>query len=281
MRRCWGEKCGYGKQKERDKRSGVRGKGYGKGVGVKNEETLDELRKYGLKIIQPRDGYRFSLDPLLLCDFAAILDGEKSVDLGAGCGIIPLILAQKAQGSRLVGVESQAEMADLAERNVALNGLTERVDIRHADILDARKLFPASSFDLVVANPPYRKRGTGRISPKPGRDLARHESTAALRDFLAAAKNLVTLAGRICFIYHPSRLAEFLTEAGIMKLSPVRLRMVHGNSTAEARMFLVELVKGRKCDLAVLPPLFVYDDKGEYTQEMEMIFGGKAGTVKQ
>ena len=77
-------------------------------VGVRNEETLDELRKYGLKIIQPRDGYRFSLDPLLLCDFAAIRAGEEAVDLGAGCGIIPLILAREAQGSRLVGVESQA-----------------------------------------------------------------------------------------------------------------------------------------------------------------------------
>ncbi len=240
---------------------------------MRTEETIDELRKYDLKIIQPRHGYRYSLDPLLLCDFAAIRDGEEAVDLGAGCGIIPLILSRTAQGSRLVGVESQSEMADLAERNVALNGLAERVAIRNADILDVKKLFPASSFDLVVANPPYRKRSTGRISPKPGRDLARHESTASLTDFLAAAKNLVKLTGRICFIYHPSRLAEFLTEAGAMKLSPARLRMVHGNCSAEARMFLIELVKGRKSELAILPPLFVYEENGGYTQEMEMILG--------
>jgi len=246
---------------------------------VRNEETLDEIRKFGLKIIQPRNGYRFSLDPLLLCDFAAIQPGENAVDLGAGCGIIPLILARTAQESRLVGVESQTEMAELAERNVALNGLSERVDIRHADILEVRKLFPSSSFDLVVANPPYRKKGTGRVSPKPGRDLARHESTASLGDFLAAAKNLVKLTGRICFIYHPSRLGEFLTEANALKLSPVRLRMVHGNSAAEARIFLVELVKGRKCDLAVLPPLFVFKENGKYTQEMEMIFGENTGMV--
>jgi len=246
---------------------------------VRNEETLDELRKFGLKIIQPRHGYRFSLDPLLLCDFAAIRAGENAVDLGAGCGIIPLILARTAEGSSLVGVESQAEMAELAGRNVALNGLSERVTIRHADILDVRKLFPSSSFDLVVANPPYRKRGTGKLSPKPGRDLARHESTASLGDFLTAAKNLVKLTGRICFIYHPSRLGELLTEANTLKLSPVRLRMVHGNATAEGRMFLIELVKGRKCDLSVLPPLIVFKDNGEYTQEMEMIFGENTGTV--
>lgn len=248
---------------------------------MRSDETLDELRKYGLKVIQPRHGYRFSLDPLLLCDFAAIKPGEIAVDLGAGCGVIPLILARTAEGSSLVGVEGQAEMAELAGRNVALNGLSERVEIRHADILAVKKLFPPSSFDLVVANPPYRKRGSGRISPKPGRDLARHESTATLPDFLAAAKNLVKLSGRICFIYHPSRLVEFLREAETLKLSPVRLRLVHGNSTAEGRMFLVELVKGRKSDLAVLPPLFVYDENGDYTQEMTMILGENGGTVGQ
>jgi tRNA1Val (adenine37-N6)-methyltransferase len=242
-------------------------------LAVKNEETIDELKKFDLRIVQPRHGYRFSLDPLLLCDFAHLRAEETAMDLGAGCGIIPLILARSAPGSRLVGVESQAEMAELAGRNAALNGLADRVEIRHADILEIKKLCPPSSFDLVVANPPYRKPGTGRISPKKGRDLARHESTASLADFLAAAKNLVTLTGRICFIYHPSRLAEFLTEASAMKLSPARLRMVHGNPSAEARMFLIELVKGRKCELAILPPLFVYEENGEYTQEMEMILG--------
>lgn len=242
---------------------------------MKGEETIDELKKYDLRIIQPRHGYRFSLDPLLLCDFADIRAEETAMDLGAGCGIIPLILARSAPGCRLVGVESQAEMAELAGRNAALNGLADRVEIRHADILEIKKLFPPSFFDLVVANPPYRKPGTGRISPKKGRDIARHESTASLAEFLAAAKNLVTLNGRICFIYHPSRLAEFLAEAGKLKLSPVRLRLVHGTPNSEARMFLIEMVKGRKCEMKILPPLFVHDEQGGYSHEVERIFGSQ------
>lgn len=237
------------------------------------EETIDELRKYGLKVIQPRHGYRFSLDPLLLCDFAAIREGEEGIDLGAGCGVIPLILSRMAAGTRLVGVESQEAMAQLAIGNASLNGLSDRVCFLHADVLDVKSLFPPSSFDLVVANPPYRKRGTGRISPKPGRDNARHESTASLAEFLAAAKYLVRLTGRICFIYHPSRLPEFLDEAEKLKLSPLRLRMVHGNPAAEARMFLLEMVKGRKGDLRVLAPLFVYGTDGEYTEEVKGILG--------
>jgi tRNA1Val (adenine37-N6)-methyltransferase len=241
---------------------------------VKGEETIDELRRHGLRIMQPRHGYRFSLDPLLLCDFAAIREGEEGIDLGAGCGVIPLILARSAAGTRLAGVESLEAMAELAARNADLNGLSDRVVIRHADVLQVKGLFQPSSFDLVVANPPYRKRGSGRVSPKQGRDTARHESTAAIADFLASAKYLVKPTGRICFIFHPSRLPEFLTNAAGLKLAVTRLRMVHGSSTSEARMFLVELVKGRKADTRILPPLFVYDADGEYSEEMDGIFGG-------
>lgn len=237
------------------------------------EETVDELRRHGLRVIQPRHGYRFSLDPLLLCDFVAIREGEEGVDLGTGCGVIPLILVRSAEGVRMSGVESQEAMADLATRNVEMNGLSDRVSVRHSDVLQVKGLFRPSSFDLVVSNPPYRKRGSGRVSPKQGRDEARHESTASLPDFLAAAKYLVKLTGRICFIFHPSRLTEFLAEAAGLKLAVVRLRMVHGSAESEARMFLVEMVKGRKADTRVLPPLFVYDSDGEYSVEMERIFG--------
>jgi tRNA1Val (adenine37-N6)-methyltransferase len=229
---------------------------------MKSEETIDELRKFDLKIIQPLHGYRFSLDPLLLCDFAGIRDGEEGIDLGTGCGVIPLILVRSAEDARMTGLESNKAMAELAVRNAALNGLSDRVEIRHGDVIDSKMIFSPSSFDLVTVNPPYRKQGSGRISPKTGRDTARHESTALLPDFLAAAKYLVRLSGRICFVYHPSRLQEFLSVAAGLKLSPLRLMMVHGNPSAEARMFLVEMVKGRKGDLRVLPPLFVNDEQG-------------------
>jgi tRNA1Val (adenine37-N6)-methyltransferase len=239
-------------------------------------ETIDELRRYGLRIIQPRDGYRYSLDPLLLCDFAEVGRGARVIDLGTGSGVIPLVLARKVDDASIVGVEFQEEMAGLAARNADMNGLQERVEIVCEDILSLRKRFPVSTFDLVVANPPFRNPGSGRVSPKAGRDLARHESTAGLADFLTAAKYLVKPAGSICFVYHPSRLAEFITQASALKLAPLRLRMVHGNSGMEARMYLIELAKGRKSELEVLPPLFVYDNDGEYSGEMKRILGEQA-----
>lgn len=224
---------------------------------MKVEETLDELRNYNLKIIQARAGYRFSLDPLLLCDFAGVREGERVIDLGTGSGVIPLVLARKSPGSAFIGVEFQQEFADLALRNVALNGLQERIGILRADVLHMKSHFPVSSFDLVTANPPYRAPGAGKISPTRGRDAARHETTAGLADFLAEAKYLVKPSGRICLIYHVSRLVDCLSEAEHQKLAVVKLQFVHGAPGAEARIFMAELAKGRKSELKVLAPLFV------------------------
>ena len=236
-------------------------------------ETIDELRGHGLRIIQPRAGYRFSLDPLLLCDFAGVRSGERVIDLGTGSGVIPLVLARQAADVAVVGVEFQEEMAGVAARNAELNGLEGRIAIVCDDVLTLRKCFPVSSFDLVIANPPYRAPGTGKISPKGGRDRARHETTAGLADFLAAAKYLAQPSGRICFIYHVSRLVELFAEALLLKLVPLRLRMVHGSALSGARMVLVELAKGRRGDLEVLPPLFVYGNNGEHSGEMKRILG--------
>lgn len=224
----------------------------------KLSETVDQISAYGLQIIQPQDGYRFSLDPLLLCDFAAVTDFAKIIDLGTGSAVIPLILARKNATTSIVAVELQAEMAEMARRNTKLNQLDQQIEIISADIITLKKRYSVSLFDLVVSNPPYRTSATGRISPKAGRDLARHESTAKLADFLSIAKYLVKPAGRICFISHPSRLAEFIQLAGELKLALVRLRMVHPTSDSAATMFLAELAKASKAGAIVEPPTVVH-----------------------
>jgi len=153
------------------------------------------------------------------------------------------------------------------------NGLQDRIEVVAEDVLNVRSRYKVSSFDLVVSNPPFRHPATGKISPRTGRDAARHETTAGLADFLTAAKYLVRPGGRVCFIHHPSRLAEFIAVASAMKLALLRLRMVHGNSAAEAKMFLVELAKGRRGELVVEAPLIVYDDRGEYSADAARMMG--------
>jgi tRNA1Val (adenine37-N6)-methyltransferase len=240
-----------------------------KGEGV----TIDGLRRFGLQVAQPTDGYRFSLDALLLADFATEPDTGRIVDLGTGCGIIPLVLCRRLAGVSVVGIENNGMMAECARKNVARNGLTDRIETIFADIVALKSLFPVSSFDGVVANPPFRTPVSGRVSPKAGRDTARHESTAGIADFLSVAKYLVKPSGRIGFVYHPDRLAEFIHCAAGLKLALLRLRMVHGTADAPAKIFLAELAKGRKGATTVLPPLIVYDDDGSYTPEMCRILG--------
>ena len=240
-----------------------------------SDVTRDRLRSGELTLLQPERGYRFSVDAPLLACFAAA-GGEVAgtvADLGAGCGVVGLLLCRKCPDALLTAVENNSHMADCARRNVEMNGLAGRVKIIEEDILEFRRISPPSSFDLVVSNPPFRASASGRISPVAGRDAARHESTATLADFLAAAKYLVRPGGRICFIYHPSRLPEFLARAYAIKLAVVRVRMIHGRSQLPASMFLAEMAKGSRRLPVVEPPLIVRRDDGSYTDEVAGMTG--------
>lgn len=231
--------------------------------------TREELERFDLQLFQPRHGYRYSLDPLLLARFCTgVAPGGRIADLGAGCGIIALLLARVNPAALVVAVENNPEMAALAELNIQHNDLAGRVSVHAEDVIRLRKSYPVSNFDLVVSNPPFRTPGSGKVSPRAGRDDARHESTAGLADFLTAAKYLVKPSGKICFIQLPSRLAEFMTLAAQLKLSVLRVRMVHSNDQSPATMFMAELVKGRNSLPVVEAPLFVRGRDGEYTDEV-------------
>jgi len=231
--------------------------------------TLDDLKLFDLQLFQPRRGYRYSLDSLLLTRFCSKLNsGGSIIDLGAGCGIISLVLARINPMASVVGVENNPEMAAIAERNIQHNNLVFRVSVHAEDVTNLRNSFSDSTFDLVVSNPPFRTPQSGKISPHPGRDVARHETTAGLGDFLAAAKYLVKPSGRICLIQLPSRLPECMALASQLKLSVLRIQMIHNNAESPATMFMVELAKGRRSAPVVEQPLFVRDMNGEYTDEV-------------
>jgi len=238
-----------------------------------NEVTQDLVKRFGLIVAQPLNGYRSSLDALLLAEFAAPTDTARVADLGTGCGIIPLILCRRFPNSTAVGIESNIKMASLAESNTNQNDLAQRLTIVSGDITDSKSHFTVSSFDGVTCNPPFRTYKSGRVSPKAGRDTARHESTADITDFLAAAKFLVKPTGRIWFVYLADRLGEFTHRAVELKLALLRLRMVHDSITAPAKIFLAELAKSSKGSTSVLPPLIVRGEDGAYTPETRQILG--------
>lgn len=221
----------------------------------------------------PRNGYRYSLDPFLLVHFARIPPRTATVmDLGTGSGIILFLLHKRAPGARLFGLERQGDLL-LQAREEQDKREVKNVSWVRGDIRTCHALFREASFDLVVSNPPYRKAGTGRINPDPGKASARHEIHVTLKDILVQSAHLLKERGRLALIHHPSRLEELLAGMEEVDIRPERLRFVHSFLGAEAKMVLVEGVKKGKGDLQIEVPLVVYEEKGVYSGEMRKIYG--------
>ena len=222
------------------------------------KETLDSLSLGNLQLVQAEKGYRYSLDPVLLARFVAPKAGSQIVDLGTGCGIIPLVLARISAAEKLIGIECQPGLAGRAARNVELNALGDRVTILNADICRANEFLPASCADLVVSNPPYRKLDSGRLAPNDERAAARHELTGGLPEFVAAAKWLLKNGGTFSLIYLAERLPELMTVMIGAGIEPKRLRMIHPRREEAARLVLLEGRKGGRPGLTVEKPLAIY-----------------------
>ncbi len=223
-------------------------------VPLKEDEQIDAFLDGELRIIQSRRGYRFSVDALLLAEFVSITPDDVVVDLGAGCGIISLLLAKKGQAGYIVGLELQEELASQARRNAGLNGLEERIAILQGD-LRVLPLAPRCA-DVVVCNPPYRKSRSGRINPDPCKAIARHEIAMTLIDILAAGKTLLRSGGRLALIYPANRLTEAFSRMRSQDLEPKRLQIIFPDSASHAKLAMIEGRLGGKSGLTILPPIF-------------------------
>lgn len=209
---------------------------------------------------QPEDGYRYSLDPFLLVDFAALPADGRIADLGTGVGIIPLLLAERGAGEAgIVGIERQPRLAALARANVTERGLARRIEIVHGDLRDVKRHFAAQQFDAVFANPPFRVAGSGRLAPHDERAAARHELHGSLLDFVEVGRYLLKNGGRLFMVHLPERLAELLALLREKRLEPKRLTMVHHRVDAPGRLVLVEGRRAARPGLTVTPPLLVAD----------------------
>lgn len=241
---------------------------------LKSEETLDTLFGGKLQAFQSRAGYRFSLDALLLASFVTVKRGEKIVDLGAGNGVVTLILAYQYPWAGITGVELQEPMVKRARKNVRLNRLEDRVEILAGDVRAIENVAPAESFHVAVCNPPFRKPTSGRVSPDDEKRVARHETEGALSDFLCAAAYLLRAKGRLTIIYPAVRSIDLLAEMRRRGIEPKRMRLVHSFVDAEATLILVDGVKGGRSGVEILAPLIIYRLKKEYTDEVAVIIAG-------
>ena len=223
-----------------------------------SDETLDTFFNGRLTILQKKKGYRFSIDALLLSQFIKIRQDQKAIDLGTGCGILPLVLSQTMKVKTLVGVEIQKGLADCAMKNVLLNHLEHRINILHQDFRELKTTFPPGSFDVVFSNPPYRKYRTGRVNPSLDKAIARHEIKGSLHDLASIASYLLPHQGRCYLIFPASRTVDLLGTLRRENLEPKRLRFVHPRIEESAKFVLVESMKSSGAELSVMDPLILY-----------------------
>jgi len=241
--------------------------------------TRDGVFHGSVTVFQPRDGYRFSVDSVLLGEFASSGRARRAVDLGAGSGVIGFILLHRGGAREVVGVERDPVLAACARRGASENGWDRiytllQEDLRYREWRDER-----GSADLVVSNPPYFRADTGRTSPDPGRARARHETTCTLEDVIAAAADLLRPKGRLCLVVPPTRLEEAVGLSASRDLRLSRLRPVLPGSSKDARMVLLEArLAGSPEGCHVEPPLVMHDETGDYTSEAASILSGGGGS---
>lgn len=243
------------------------------GVELKANERIDDLGLKGLQIIQEKDGFCFGIDSVLLSDFAKNIKKDANViDLGTGTGIIATLLCGKTSLRQVVGVEIQKEVYDMAKRSIKLNSLEDKFDIINEDILNLNKIYGSNYFDVVITNPPYKKKDTGLINESEKKKLSRHEITATLEDFISISNKLLKDKGEFYMVHRPERIVDIIYLMRKYKIEPKELRMVCSEVGKSPKIVLIKGVKNAKPFIKIKDNIYIYNKEGKYTDEINKIY---------
>ena len=233
--------------------------------------------QYNLDIIQSSDVFSFSLDAVLLGDFAKIRNRHdlKILDLCSGNGAVALMLSQKTK-SRIHGIEIQKELVDMARRSVMLNELEDQVEIVHRDLKDIGTEH-YDSVDVVTCNPPYFPLNEkGHVNPNEHLAIARHEIHVTLDELIYKISKLLKMNGKVYFVYRPDRFLEMMDTMRKYHVMPKRVQFIYPYANQNANMVLVEGIKhGKVSGFQMLPPLYIHEDDGDYREDVRKIMHGE------
>lgn len=238
------------------------------------EEIHDLLAYDGLKIVQRKDLFRFSLDSLLLADFVNInLRTKKIIDFGTGSAPIPLYLSLKTD-KPIIGIDIQDVVVELAIKSIKLNHLEHQITVYKRDVLDAYQDFETNSFDIITMNPPFFKyHNEDFLNDIDALTIARHEVLIDLEGIIISAKKMITNGGSFNFIHRANRLEEIMLLLNKHGFKVKRMKFVYTTTTKDAMMVLIDArANGNTGDLKVEKPLVIYDENNEYTDEVLKIF---------
>ncbi len=247
---------------------------------IYEDEQLDDLQINELKIIQKKKGFKFGTDAVLLSDFASEIHSESILDLCTGTGIVALLLSAKTNAERICAIEIQEDIAGMAQRSVEMNGLDKRIFIKCGDLKTCVSDYGKRSFGLVTCNPPYMRAGAGVPNESDSKLVSRHEVMCTLEDVIRTASGLVSVSGHFAMVHRPSRLCDAMYLMRKYEIEPKRLRFVHKNAKEAPILFLIDGLYKGKSDVKILPPLILYNENGEETEELKIIYGRENGEIK-
>ena len=242
-------------------------------IELEANERIDDLEFKNLKIIQNKDGFCFGIDSVLLSDFAKNIKKDSMVlDLGTGTGIIPILLCGKTKLKKVTGIELQEEVAKMTKKSIKLNNLEDKFNVINENILNLNKIYENQTFDVIVSNPPYKKKDTGIINEDEKKIISRHEISANLEDFIKISKDLLKDKGEFYMVHRPERLVDIFELMRKYKIEPKILKMVYSYKNKEPKLILIKGVKNAKPFLKVESNLYIYEDTGKYTKEILKIY---------
>lgn len=241
-------------------------------IEIKSNENVDDLQLNGLMLIQKADGFKFGVDAVLLSDFANVKKKHTLIDLCTGTGIIPFLAYGKYNPKNIIGIEIQDDMVEMANRSVLLNNISN-IQFINRDLKDIKFLKTVEKADVVTVNPPYKLNNAGIVNPSDKLSIARHEVMCDLEDVIAASRVLLKDNGRLFMVHRPERLADIITLMRKYKIEPKRIRMVHPNKNKAPNIVLVEGQRDGGAFLKWDSPIYVYNEDGSYSDQIESIYG--------
>ncbi|EKY27781.1 tRNA1(Val) (adenine(37)-N6)-methyltransferase [Clostridium celatum] len=242
-------------------------------VNINNDESIDDLQLNGLRLIQKEKGFRFGVDAVLLSHFANIKKKHRVIDLCTGTGIVPFLVYGKYSPQEVIGLEIQEDMVEMANRSSILNNTEDKVKFINGDLKDKKIIDSIGKFDVVTVNPPYKLNNAGIVNPEDKLAIARHEIMCTLEDVIIASRRLLKDNGRMFIVHRPERLADIFGLMRKYKIEPKRVRMIQPNTKKAPNIVLVEGQRDGGAFLKWEEPLYVYDDNGNYSEEIDRIYG--------
>ncbi len=245
-------------------------------IKLNKDERIDDLEINNLKIIQNSNNFCFGVDAVLLSDFAKnIKENNIVMDLGTGNGIIPILLSAKTSARKIIGIEIQQEVYELAKRNLKLNNIEDRIEIVNTNIKELVNIYPSKSINVIVTNPPYKELGRGIVNETDNKLISRHEVEANLEDFIRVTSHLLKDKGEIYMVHKPERLVDIFCLMRKYKIEPKGLKYVFPNVSKQPSLILVKGVKCGKSFLNVEENIYIYEENGEYTSQLLEIYNKK------